>query len=86
MSKKNAVNQIEAEEMVESIREWLASGAQGTDLAEHECFGTVQQDLAIGFAQELFDCVGLPINPLFKIARSLSLEPEVEGIVNHRIH
>jgi len=86
ISKNNTISQIKAEQMVESIREWLANGAQGSDLVDEECFGTVQQDLAIGFAQELLDSVGLPINPLFMIARSLSPELYINEIASNTIH
>lgn len=86
MCKKNAINQIKAEQMIESIREWLANGAQGSDLVDDECFGTVQQDLAISFAQELLDSVGLPVNPLFEIARSLSPELYIGETARNTVH
>lgn len=80
------INQLKAEQMVESISKWLANGAQGCDLVDKECFGTVQQDLAIDFAQEMFDSVGLPINDLFKIARSLSSGSNINEIAGNTIH
>lgn len=86
MSKTDTINQIKAERMVESISEWLANGAQGSDLVDEECFGTVQQDLAIGFAQEILDSVGLPINSLFKMARSLSTVPDIKEIASNTVH
>ncbi len=76
MSKKANMNQIKSEQMVESICKWLANGAPGSDLIEEECFGTIQQDLAIEFAQEILASVRLPTNPLFKIALSLSQRAE----------
>ena len=78
MTKEKTTNQDKAEQMNESIAQWLEDGAPGAELVEKECFGTVQQDLAIGFAQELLDSVGLPVNPLFQIARSLSEAPKVK--------
>ncbi len=83
ISKKDLLNQVKAEQMIELIAKWLARGAQGAELAEHECFGTVQQDLAIGFAQELFDSVGLPTNSLFKMA--FSLDPGTEKTTDNTI-
>ncbi len=72
MSTKRNMNQAEAERMIKVICEWLANGAQDSTLTEEESFGTVRQDLTIGFAQEMFDSVGLPVNSLLKIVRSLS--------------
>ncbi len=83
MSKINSMNQAKAERSVESICKWLANGAPGCDLTEEECFGTIQQDLAIGFAQEILASVLLPTRSLFKIA--LSLNPGTKKATDNTI-
>jgi len=63
--------ETEVDQMVEGISEWLANGAPGADTTEKECFGTVPQDLALGYAQEILDSVGLPTKHLVLMAQRL---------------
>jgi len=74
MSNKTEMNEVKAEEMIQSVIDWLVSGAQGTDLDEKYCFGTIPEDLALGFAQEILESVGIKACVLVDIARRLSVD------------
>jgi len=77
MSNKTEMNEVKAEEMIQSVIDWLASGAQGTDIDEKYCFGTIPQDLALGFAQEMLGSVGIDASVMMGIASNLASNDNV---------
>lgn len=87
MSKEIEMTEEEAEQIIQPIFDWLASGAHGTQIDKQYCFGTISQDLALGFAQDLLETVGIDATVMQKIAKQLSPDENTRLLCsNNTIH
>ncbi len=80
MSKKIEMTEEEAEQIMQPIFDWLASGAHGTSINQKYCFGTISQDVALGFAQELLETVGIDATMMQQIATKLLPDDNITSL------
>jgi hypothetical protein len=72
MTKEIEMTEEEAEQIIQPIFDWLAGGAHGTGINEKHCLGTIPQDLALSFAQELLESVGIDAAMITGMANNLA--------------